>query len=333
MRYNSLFKKLSLFGVLLMFSSCETDDISPTIEISSSEANLSEANGSLTITATLNVASTGQFSVPLSILGSATQTSDFTLSANEIIISEGQTTGSITITGVQDESVEGEETIIINLGNISNVLILDNFEITVFLQDDDSDTDGDGVLDANDNCPNQIGDVANNGCPFLGFLINEVLYDPASGDAGDANGDGTRDSNEDEFIEFFNSGPAIDLSGYTISDAASVRHTFPSGTIIPVNGILVLFGGGTPTGTFGGAIVQTASEGQINMSNAGDLVTVEDASGNVVLTFDINPLSGNPDESYTRDPDLIGNFVQHADAAAANGALFSPGTKLDGTSF
>lgn len=168
----------------------------------------------------------------------------------------------------------------------------------------------------------------------LGLLINEVLYDPPSGAAGDANGDGTRDANDDEFIEFVNgSFSAMDISGYTISDLTAVRHTFPSGTVIAPNGVLVLFGGGTPTGLFGGAIVQTASEGEINMTNAGELVTLADASGNTVLTFDITPLSGNPDESYTRNPDLTGGFEQHSVIPAANGAVFSPGTKLNGTSF
>ena len=94
----------------------------------------------------------------------------------------------------------------------------------------------------------------------LGFMINEVLYDPPSGDAGDANGDGTRDPHEDEFIEFYNSGLEIDLSGYTISDASQLRHTFPTGSIIPANGVLVLFGGGNPSGDFGNSVVQTASE-------------------------------------------------------------------------
>ena len=37
-----------------------------------------------------------------------------------------------------------------------------------------------------------------------GFIINEVLYDPPSGLPGDANNDGVRDPNEDEFVEFVN---------------------------------------------------------------------------------------------------------------------------------
>jgi len=331
--YNFFKKAIFTFGIVFCFVSCDTEDILPALELSASDTNLSEASGTITISATLNSAATQQLVIPLSISGTATQSSDYSVSASEINIIKGNTFGSVTFIGLQDDSVEGVETLIVSAQNVQNVLILSSLELEISVLDDDSDSDGDGVLDANDLCPNEAGEIENNGCPWLGFLINEVLYDPASGDAGDANGDGTRDANEDEFIEFYNSGPELDLSGYTISDASSLRHTFPAGTILQPNDVLVLFGGGTPTGNFGGALVQTASEGQINMSNSGDLVTLADASGNVVLTFDVEPLSNNPDESYTRNPDLIGGFEQHSTIEGANGTLFSPGTKLDGTSF
>ena len=46
-----------------------------------------------------------------------------------------------------------------------------------------------------------------------GFILNEVLYDPPSGMVGDANNDGVRDPNEDEFVEFVNiSDSCINLS-------------------------------------------------------------------------------------------------------------------------
>jgi hypothetical protein len=137
----------------------------------------------------------------------------------------------------------------------------------------------------------------------------------------------------DEFVELFNSNPALDISGYTLSDAAQVRHTFPPNTIVPSKGVIVVFGGGSPTGTFGGAIVQTATEGQLNLNNAGDVLTLRDNQGNVLAVFDINGLSGNPNEAYSRNPDITGNFVQHASIPAANGALFSPGVKVDGSNF
>lgn len=322
---------ISLFSFLSIIS-CTTEDILPAISLEVSNPTLSEDNGVITIEAVLNSVTSTSITVPITVTGTATLLEDYTVSTQEIVIASGSTSGSMIITGIQDDNIEGIETLRFTLGVGDNYLILSE-AVEVTLLDDDSDTDGDGVLDAVDECPNTVGEPSNFGCPFLGFLINEVLYDPQSGTLGDANGDGTRDANEDEFIEFFNSGEAIDLTGYTISDSSQIRHTFPSGSIIPVNGVLVLFGGGTPTGTFGGAIVQTASGGLLNMSNSGDLMTLMDVSGNVVLTFDIEPLSNNPNESYTRNPDLTGEFVQHAGIESANSRLFSPGTKIDGTSF
>ena len=333
------FRLLSIVVFSALFARCTTDDIAPTlIEFSASESNLNEDGGSITLTAKLNGLASEQLIIPLTLMGTATPSTDYTVSSNQLIINKGSDTGEITINAVNDTETEDIETIDITLTTTGNLLVLEDYQISIQLLDDDSDTDNDGVPDSEDACPTVPGEIANNGCPYLGFLINEVLYDPAGDLSGDANGDGVRDANDDEFIEFYNSGPALDISGYKIYDATALtnnapRHVFPSGTIVPANGVVVVFGGGNPTGTFGGAIVQTASGGQINLSNAGDFITVEDASGNVVVTLDIAPFSDNPDESYTRNPDIIGDFVQHSTIAEASGALFSPGKKVNGTSF
>jgi hypothetical protein len=314
--------------------SCTTDDILPALELSASETSLSEDGGSIEVTASLSSIRTEDVIVPLLFTGSATEGLDFSVSSTEVTIIGGQASGSVFINALQDQEEEGLELLNITLESSSGFLVLSSVELQIL--DDDVDTDGDGILDANDNCPDEGGDIVDaNGCPILGlgFIINEVNYDPAADLPGDANGDGSRSPLEDEFIEFFNSGLELDISGYTISDADQIRHTFPAGTILPINGVIVVFGGGTPTGDFGGAIVQTASEGQLNMSNAGDFVTLADANGNAVLTFDVEPLSNNPNESYTRNPDLTGEFEQHAGVDGANGTLFSPGTRLDGSSF
>src|SRR5690606_17076650 len=169
------------------------------------------------------------------------------------------------------------------------------------------------------------------------LVINEVLYDPAD-DApdGDANGDGTRSSSHDEFIELYNGGNQIlDISGYKVYDTKGLTdgvpvHTFPADTKIGPGKVLVLFGGGTPTGDFGGAIVQTSTSGDLNLTNAGDIITITDPAGNVIVTLDIEPFSSNPNKSYTRNPDITGEFVQHS---TINDKLFSPGTKVDGSPF
>ena len=171
---------------------------------------------------------------------------------------------------------------------------------------------------------------------FAQLIINEVLYDPSnSGLDGDANGDGVYDQEGDAFIEFFNDGFSnLDVSGYEIWDdtiTGSLVYTIPSGTVIGPKGALVVFGGGTPVGDFGGALVlaDTGSTG-LDLNNSREIIVIKDASGNTVLTFDSDALSNNPNESYTRNPDIIGAFEQHNDNTPL---LFSPGTKIDGSSF
>ena len=324
---------LSISLLYLLNLSCTTEDIFPSVELGLDSTTLSEAGGEITLSATLNSAAPEAISLALVFGGTASENQDYSSSSSVIFIDSGMSSGTVTISAIQDIEIESIETITVSVTSGGGVLLLSDSLIEIAMLDDDSDTDSDGVLDAVDSCPDVAGSSENNGCPWLGFLINEVLYDPEAGDAGDANGDGTRDANGDEFIEFFNSGPEIDMSGYTISDASQVRHVFPAGTVVSLNGVLVLFGGGTPTGNFGGAVVQTASTGSINMNNAGDFVTLQDTSGTILLTFDVEPLSNNPNESYTRNPDLTGEFVQHSGVDAANGALYSPGTMLDGSSF
>ena len=322
--------------IFLLFSiqSCDTEDVLPGITVELDSETISEDNGLVVVTATSNGSVSNDITIPLQFSGSAAINSDYSVSSDNILINNGNTTGSVTISAIQDNEIESPEEIIIDLLANSDYLLVNSSQLILSILDDDTDTDGDGIPDSEDNCPLVIGVSENNGCPWLGFIINELLYDPPNGNAGDANGDGTREPNEDEFIEFYNSGLEIDLSGYTISDASQLRHTFPSGSIIPANGVLVLFGGGSPTGNFGNSVVQTASEGSINMSNAGDLITMNDPQGNVFLTIDIEPLSNNPNESYTLNPDIFGTALeQHSTIDASSGSLYSPGYKLDGTDF
>ena len=330
---------LFLLAFLFTLQSCDTDDILPALTLTSSSNELSENQGMITITASLNSELDQEMAVPISFSGTATLNEDYVTTETSLIIPSGNSSGSLTISSMQDEDIEDIETIIISVENQDDVIVISS-SITISILDDDSDSDGDGINDSDDDCPNEAGLPEYNGCSQPLLIINEVLYDPPSGIEGDANGDGTREAQEDEFIEFVNLGGTLDLSGYTVHDNAQERHVFPQGTIIPSGGVLVLFGGGNPTGAFGNAIVQTASAGILNMNNAGDFVTVYNSNGEVVLTFDVEPLSNNPDESYTRYPDLNlepGDdgilFYQHAGIGEALGAFFSPGTKIDGTNF
>lgn len=285
-------------------------NVTATVFLAVDNETISEADGTSTITASLNAATGNDVSVVLSITGTATQNTDYTLSNTTIVIPAGETSASVTLTTVQDDEAEGNETVIVDIESVTNAEAAENQAVTINIEDDEI---------------------------VISLVINEVLYDP-SNDAllGDANGDGVYSQAEDEFIEFYNdSDDALDMSGLMIYDAdgytaGTPNHTFPAGTVVPAHAAIVVFGGGMPTGSFGGAVIQTSTTGDLNMNNADDLMTITDAEGNVILTFNIEPLSNNPNESYTRNPDITGEFVQHS---TVNGALFSPGTKVDGTSF
>ena len=173
---------------------------------------------------------------------------------------------------------------------------------------------------------------------YYGFVLNEVLYDPPTDSIeGDANRDGIRDANEDEFVELVNSSTtSLDISGYKLYDADrlsinTANHEFPANTILNPGQAVVVFGGGTPTGNFGGSLVFAASGQVLNLNNSGDVLTVKNNNDSVLFSFDVTALSNNPNESYTRFPDLYGNFTQHD--SASTGILFSPGTRIDGTDF
>ena len=168
--------------------------------------------------------------------------------------------------------------------------------------------------------------------PAADWVINEILADPASGAAGDANGDGVRDFSDDEFVEIVNiSGADADITGWTLADGSGVRHSFPVGTIVPDGCSIVVFGGGTPTGAFGRGLVQTASAGFLGLSNSGDSVTLNNGVSDVASVS--YGSEGGDNQSLTREPDISGVFTRHSDAANSDGALFSPGAQLDGTQF
>ncbi|MCY1033971.1 lamin tail domain-containing protein [Corallococcus sp. BB11-1] len=152
-------------------------------------------------------------------------------------------------------------------------------------------------------------------------FINEVLLNEAG---SDVNG---------EFVELVNTGTAaVDLSGYTLSDSASVRHTFPSGTTVAAGKAVVVFGGasGIPSGTVGAT---AATTGTLGLSNSGDTVTLRSASGATVdsATF-ASGLAGTDGVSANRSPDVTAGagFALHS---AVSGTSSSPGRRANGSAY
>jgi hypothetical protein len=80
--------------------------------------------------------------------------------------------------------------------------------------------------------------------------------------------------------------------------------------------------------------MQLASSGQLLLNNDGDTVSIVDDTAKLINSYTYGS-EGGDNQSITRDPDISGPdpMVRHSQVASSNGALFSPGTRLDGSFF
>ena len=157
------------------------------------------------------------------------------------------------------------------------------------------------------------------------LLINEVNADVGLGLSSDANGDGIRSARDDEFIELYNNSETdILLEGYTLEISNQIKHQFTQGTLLPPRSAIVVFGGGQPTGAFGGSQVVISSKGGLSLENSGTTLLLRNKEKQIIdsLTY----LGQNTDASWTRSPDIYGPFATHKSVKEAFGTAFSPGT-------
>ncbi|GMV43079.1 MAG: hypothetical protein AMXMBFR64_47950 [Myxococcales bacterium] len=160
-------------------------------------------------------------------------------------------------------------------------------------------------------------------------ILNEVLADPPDGTKGDANKDGKRSADQDEFVEIVNTSTfGADLSGWTLSDSQAVRFTFPDGTWLRAGGAVVVFGGGKTNKLAAKGDPQLFVSKGLGLNNGGDQVRLVAADGSTIdqVTFG---KEGGKDRSLVRstDGDPKAPYIQH------KGSAYSPGTRSDGTAF
>lgn len=168
--------------------------------------------------------------------------------------------------------------------------------------------------------------------------INEVLPNPGG---LDANRDGAASNVADEFVELVNlRASPVDLSGFALSDAVALRHTFPNPTTVPAGGAVVVFAAGDPGAAgsgFGTAHAsghaQAAASGALSLNNGGDTVILTDRDVAVIDTLDFGAATAGI--SLNRDPDGgRGGLLAHSSLSmglpdAATGGEFSPGLRAD----
>ena len=146
--------------------------------------------------------------------------------------------------------------------------------------------------------------------PPKDLVISEVYPNPATGDAGDTNGDGGRHTYQDEFVEIANLGEhPIDIGGYFLGDddvPLKKLFRFPDNTKLKPQAVAVLFGGGDMS--VGEWIF--ADDGRIGdgLSNGGDTVQLLAPDGSTVIskmTYENAPQG----ISFARDDN--GNYLLH----------------------
>jgi hypothetical protein len=165
------------------------------------------------------------------------------------------------------------------------------------------------------------------------LLMTEVYASPTDDDiTTDSNGDGIANDSHDEYVEIVNLDTvAVDISGWIITDDLGPRHFVPENTVLQPNQAYVVFGGGDPTGLFGGAVVHTASTGNIAPSDR-DTMTLLSGTGIVTsLTFDAD--IGDLDYSvvYASETDPSSGVVSLFETTGEAGPKFTPGLRKDGS--
>ena len=201
--------------------------------------------------------------------------------------------------------------------------LLDSWEIAT---DPNLDCDGSLQLDVCELNDGLLLDCDGNGIPDIcdgqpPIIINEVHADPASGigtppgnvtdiDNGDANGDGVRDSLDDEFLELVNVSPVpISIDGWKIRVDSVDRHVFGPLTIQPGCAVVV-FGGGAPTNPLNCAQARVASDGSLLLNNTVGTAQLRDDNNLLIDEVSWNASAAN-NQSLTRDPDLCGDWTLH----------------------
>lgn len=199
--------------------------------------------------------------------------------------------------------------------------------------------------------------------PFPHPLITEILFAVPTGADGDANADGSRHANGDEFIELINPhAEPINLMGYTVTDrnpssgrrGGGFRFTFPDFTL-PPGGVVLLFNGYNQTWTgpvgdadrapeephdrFHGAYVFTMriDSARVGLSNEADLVLLSGPDGAPVHCVHWGELEETPPaETLLVEPveALFGGSIERSSAGTLephpldNTRRLSPGRTL-----
>jgi hypothetical protein len=131
----------------------------PDVTLTVDNAAIPEEAGVAMFTATLSEVTTVAVTIDLSILGTADAT-DFSASGTQIVVPPGDTTGSITVTAVQDTDDEPDETVIVDITNVVGGTEAGTQQQTTTITDDDEPPVPDVTLSVDNASIAEAGGVA-----------------------------------------------------------------------------------------------------------------------------------------------------------------------------
>ena len=114
----------------------DDEAVVPDVTLLVDNASIPEAAGLATLTVRMSEPTTADVTVGLAISGSA-GAADFSISGTEIVILAGSTSGSITVTAVQDTDDEVDETVVVDIVSIVGGNEDGTQQVTITIVDDD----------------------------------------------------------------------------------------------------------------------------------------------------------------------------------------------------
>ena len=186
------------------------EDPLPAVSLSLQNDVIAENGGVATVIVQLSKAATQDVTVSLTLSNTATNDLDYSTGATSIMLPVGQTSGSITLTGIDDATFEGSESIVVDICSVTNATELGTQQVVVTITDDDP--------------------IPNVSLSLVGSPLNE------NGGTATLTATLSNPSINDVTVDFSYSGTATSIADYSLSTAQIV---IPAGQ---TSGSLALIG-------------------------------------------------------------------------------------------
>lgn len=174
------------------------DDATTTVDFTSAAQTVTETAGSTTVTASIPSARSYDITIPLTFSGTALVSSDYTASSSSITISAGSTSGSITISLLNDSVADGTKTLTIDMTDPGNADLGTTIQHTITI----TDAGGAALPDANFSAATQTFTEAG------GTVTATLTLSTAS--------------TVDVYVPFTVTGTAVDGSDYSLNTSSPI---------------------------------------------------------------------------------------------------------------